>query len=367
MSFIAKVKEIINSAPKDSEAKFEMLRGKEIILYGAGYMGRTLQRSLQQRNLDITAFLDDSADITRLNSDTPLYSPATLKDANVVNENTCIIITFRILNKAKEQALHEKLAALGFKEILYYAPFCDGLYNPEIVEKSREKILEAAELFHDDESQAVFLGFLSCTMQQDFSAFPLPTPEEQYMPSLPFAKGLRNVIDCGAYTGDTALQYAHWSQGALEQIALFEPDISVYNRLCSTLHSGENSFRHYAFPCGLYDKNTSLYFNAVDGGGSSIGDTGETLVQCVRLDDALGGFAPTCIKMDIEGSEQPALHGARDMIHRHSPDLSICVYHKLEDIWEIPLLIKSINPAYTFYMRSHYMYGMESVVYAIAQ
>ena len=40
----------------------------------------------------------------------------------------------------------------------------------------------------------------------------------------------------------------------------------------------------------------------------------------------------------------------KDIIRNKAPELMISGYHKLSDFWEIPLLIKKINPAYKIYV-----------------
>ena len=73
----------------------------------------------------------------------------------------------------------------------------------------------------------------------------------------------------------------------------------------------------------------------------------------------------TFIKMDIEGSEYQAILGAEKMITSHKPKLAISVYHKPEDIWQLPLLIYRFNHEYKFYLR-HYSFGNnETVLYAL--
>jgi len=42
------------------------------------------------------------------------------------------------------------------------------------------------------------------------------------------------------------------------------------------------------------------------------------------------------IKMDIEGAEQRALDGARETIGRYTPRMAICVYHRPDDLQEVP-------------------------------
>jgi len=52
------------------------------------------------------------------------------------------------------------------------------------------------------------------------------------------------------------------------------------------------------------------------------------------------------IKMDIEGSEEKALLGAKETLKEFKPKLAITIYHNLNDFYKIPLLIKRLNPDY---------------------
>lgn len=69
--------------------------------------------------------------------------------------------------------------------------------------------------------------------------------------------------------------------------------------------------------------------------------------------------------MDIEGAELKALKGCREIIKNQQPDLAICVYHKVEDMHEIPRFINEMNPNYKFYLRHHSRGHGETVFYAI--
>ena len=59
------------------------------------------------------------------------------------------------------------------------------------------------------------------------------------------------------------------------------------------------------------------------------------------------------IKLDIEGSELEALHGAAKSITRWKPKMAICVYHKPEDLWTLATYIKSLRGDYEFQFRHH--------------
>lgn len=69
-------------------------------------------------------------------------------------------------------------------------------------------------------------------------------------------------------------------------------------------------------------------------------------VRAETIDAAAAEQSVEFIKMDVEGSELEALHGASETIQRDKPNLSICLYHSPEDFIEIPKLIKTLCPEY---------------------
>lgn len=69
--------------------------------------------------------------------------------------------------------------------------------------------------------------------------------------------------------------------------------------------------------------------------------------------------------MDIEGAELNALMGAESTIRTYKPILAICVYHKKEDLIDIPQFIMSIRADYKFYLRAYSRCTQELVLYAI--
>jgi hypothetical protein len=70
------------------------------------------------------------------------------------------------------------------------------------------------------------------------------------------------------------------------------------------------------------------------------------------------------IKMDIEGAELAALHGAEQTLKRFRPKLAITVYHQLADFWEIPQYIESLGLGYRFYLRHFTIHAEETVLFA---
>jgi hypothetical protein len=94
-------------------------------------------------------------------------------------------------------------------------------------------------------------------------------------------------------------------------------------------------------------------------------ELGSFHVESVPLDLLLADEQPTYIKMDIEGAEYRALLGCRQVIAKHLPILAICLYHRQEDLWSIPLLVRSISDQYSLFLRRYSDECWEQVCYAV--
>jgi len=95
---------------------------------------------------------------------------------------------------------------------------------------------------------------------------------------------------------------------------------------------------------------------------SKIDSNGEDVIKIDAIDNYK--IPASFIKMDIEGSEYEALIGAKDTISKYHPKLAISLYHKPEDLIQIPYYIKSLCPEYRFYLRLHSYYSEELILYA---
>lgn len=115
---------------------------------------------------------------------------------------------------------------------------------------------------------------------------------------------------------------------------------------------------------GLWDTKKKLYFKAISNGASKISEDGGMEISTIRMDDVIKEPV-TFIKMDIEGSEYRVLLGARKIIESYKPKLAISIYHKSEDICQLPQLILEMNPDYKLYLRHYSTAAAETVLYAI--
>lgn len=187
--------------------------------------------------------------------------------------------------------------------------------------------------------------------------------EKQYFPEDIIHLTDKEVfVDCGAYTGDTLESFLHKVQNFKRYYAL-EPDQRRFKELHSKLI---DNVIH--IPVGAWDRADNLNFSLEHECGEITDQEQGKLIHVDRIDNIFGCDEKiTYLKMDIEGAELSALHGAEETIKRDRPVLAICVYHRRDDLITIPQYIKKIVPEYKLYLRSHFPYASEVVLYAICE
>ena len=180
------------------------------------------------------------------------------------------------------------------------------------------------------------------------------------------------IIDGGACVGDTSLILANdvGESGRIfsfefvpHNIENFQKNIDMNPNLKNRVHITEKALSEYS--------NETLYFS--DGGSGTsvtdIYDVDSLKVKTITIDDFVKQNnikKIDMIKLDIEGSELSCLKGSLNTIKQFKPKLAICVYHKPEDIYDIPAYIKSIMPKYKIFLKQNCRHCLhETVLYAI--
>lgn len=160
-------------------------------------------------------------------------------------------------------------------------------------------------------------------------------------------------IDCGGYNGDTLREFRRISKDRFHKYYLFEPDSGLIEE---AKRSAEADDRFTFVNKGVWSEDTVLRFRAESSAGNG------TVVMENRSDNVVEvpvttidhvTDSGTFIKMDVEGSELEALHGAESLIKRCMPRMAICVYHKYEDYRELFDCIRGMGD-YHFHLRAQY-------------
>lgn len=171
-------------------------------------------------------------------------------------------------------------------------------------------------------------------------------------------------VDAGCYNMETSQELIKYCSH-LKKVYAFEPDENNYND-CIQRKAEFSDTEIELFPYGTWSDRRVLHFSATANGSSHICENGETSIQVMPIDEAVAGKEPvTFIKMDVEGAELESLKGAQNTILKDKPKLAVCIYHKPEDMVEVPLYIKELVPEYKLYIRHHSNGSNETVLYAV--
>lgn len=235
------------------------------------------------------------------------------------------------------------------------------------------QVKEAYTLLSDDFSRTVYRNVIrfQCLFCEDlFAAYDKNT----YFPAdLAQKIDYSRFVDAGAFTGDTLLEWAQYCRHAnMANDTLvywaFEPGSEQYAQLQQTVQGIQWPCKITTYPVALGNASRDLVL-AGKGAAATVAnddhqDKSTHIVKEERLDD-IEGVTPTFIKADVEGFELPLLEGALSVISRCKPALGISVYHRVDDIWKIPLWIKCHCPDYSLYLRHHSTAWGDTVLYAI--
>lgn len=176
------------------------------------------------------------------------------------------------------------------------------------------------------------------------------------------------VIDAGGCWGDTALYFASLGAKSVFVFEFIPSNIEIMNKNISMNPKLSNRIKLVSNAVWNQSDVTISYFDKgpasrVDRAGVFNSETKTLTIDQLVINENLQNV--DFIKMDIEGAEVQAIEGAANTIRKFKPKLAISVYHKPDDMIKIPLLLKSINPSYSFYLDYYTIVGDEIMLYAI--
>jgi FkbM family methyltransferase len=241
-----------------------------------------------------------------------------------------------------------------------------GIYTPEYVEENREKLDKVRNLLADEKSREVFEGWLEYRLGGNPAVLDLITTSREDMLSLLKLNDNEFFIDAGAFKGDTVDEFLSLVNKKFMKIIAIEPDVKNYTLLRR---------KYYAYPAGTFipvnaaawGTNEMVKFTVKSGRGGLVLDESEESekfaktgrnrhidINGVTIDSLCNldrGDKPTFIKIDVEGAEAQVLKGSKTVIAKSRPKMIVSLYHKCEDMFELPLLIHSFYSRYKFYLR----------------
>ncbi len=344
-----------------------------VVIFGAGQLGRFLLPAVQTAGLVSVAYCDNDSRRWGEIGGVPVMSPA---DALRLHGDQA----FFLLAIYNATPAYRQLRELGCRHIVRYPLFFwrysqfipdERLALPQRILEQAAEMRSAYGLLSDEESREEFCAQIRWRCLLDYDCLPHPhSPEEMYFPpDLVSLLPEETFVDCGAFNGDTIRAYLAKSALRFRHIYAFEPDTSNLHALGAYLASLEVSTtsRITVLPFAIGKRDETVQFNAQGSVGSKVvRSKGTAEIACRTLDSAIGAeVKPTLIKMDIEGAEVDAIPGAAKIISKCRPVIAACAYHYPEHLWILPKLLKAPNPSYRIYLRRYAEECWETVYYAI--
>lgn len=221
------------------------------------------------------------------------------------------------------------------------------LFDSAFFEAHRDELAATCELFADDRSRQTFCDVIlyRLTGKLAYLRRHEASPDE-VMREILGAERFVRTADLGAYNGDSIRELAVYAPH-LARVTAFEPDARTFRKL--TAFAETAPYKIDAYNCAAWNEDTELCFTAGGNRNSTLSSsdgikTGAKVktIVAARLDSFYRGGCDY-IKYDVEGAEYEALLGSCETIAREHPNLLVSMYHRNEDLYRLPALVRELG------------------------
>ena len=364
--------------------------GQPVLIYGAGPFACAVAGALQQVGVPVAGFVVATPAVATL-MDCPVWSWSSLDE--VANLQRLPLLCGIFNRNDPYQQLDAIARDHGFEAMLmpwdYYPALASTLgwrywlsAQPEImatVEQGPAELQQVHGLLHDAESKDLLRRILAFRAGADLAYSAVRSAEPQYFNDLTLPHGAQDreliYLDVGAYDGDTLWAIAE--RAALSRALLFEPCQDNLQSLADGVaaflaeHPGVEV---EIMPLALADR-TSFGVLCGQGEGATLTLVADgtpqqgPLVHAVRADDLYPALRVDVVKIDAEGSDLACIEGMAGILSRSRPVVAVAVYHRDQDLIEIPRALERIlgRQGYRYHLRQHQFNSFDCVLYAVPQ
>lgn len=234
-----------------------------------------------------------------------------------------------------------------------------GRADASYLEKHRAKLSEVFGRLEDDESRLTFASCIRARTACDAGYYRTALYREYFHPVAQPRRG-DTVVDVGAYTGASSIAFRR-AVGVSGRVVAMEPSPRNYRKLRLLRGLGVDPVC-----AGASDTRATSRMKEA-GGSSKLGSEGVE-VQLLPIDELVRNLRlrrVDVLKYDVEGHEMPALLGATETIRRFRPVVQLSIYHRANDLFELPLWAIQELDDYVFYVGHHNCYHTETDLYAV--
>ena len=346
---------------------------REVIIYGRAVTALHVYMEMKANGINVIGFVDSYA------KEGDTFAGLKVYTFDEIFEIHDIILYIAVQNEKYKRdilyMLEENLPkdnAVVMHGVVYGAWEYDTVYFENLISENNEKIDFIKSKLSDDMSLKSFSNLVSYRLTNDRKLLEeiYDTSHWQYFPIDGMLKPCPDevFVDAGGFDGLTTAQFAEWTAGNYKKSIIFEADETMYE-ICREMMRVKNIKNVSLVKKAVYSHDTMLCFdstNYASGSGNVVEEGGTSQVLATSIDNTLREMneKASFIKMDIEGAEMEALKGCEKTIEACHPKLAISIYHRDNDLWEIPYYLMKKYPFYKFYVRHYTPYTTETVLYA---
>ena len=352
-----------------------------VVLYGFGDVGRRLLSGLRKVGINPVCIIDNrlSVENTTING---LPCLGTEEGCRRFGDQAVFVVSlFNQSGPNTYAIIRANLERLGAKRVKYFMPvmwryasellpyYCFEL--PSKIMNHQSELIRVYSALADDESRACFAFHLYQLVCPDpvFTVEATLQAETYFPPGIVSLSRQEVFLDGGAFDGVTLSRFIERCGGECSAYIGIEPHPESFAKLKDCVESLRSRLANdfVIRSCALGGGRGSVTFGAV-GTISSAADAslvGGLEVEVLSLPDVVGDFKPSLIKLDIEGAELETLQGSVELLQRSRSSLAVCVYHRHDHLWSIPLFVLTNLPGFSIFLRRHREYLDDFVMYAI--
>ena len=346
----------------EKQSSWDRLKAEKrpIFIYGMGDGALKIMTVFREKNITVAGIFA-SDDFVRGHSFEG-YRVHKLSEVEEAVDDFVVVLAFA----AGYQEIVDKVNSIAENHTLYVpdVPVIGrGLFTYEYCMENADKIEQVYDSLADDYSRKVYANIINFKISGKIKYLAEVTSTKADIYKNIIKPNLNEVyVDLGAYNGDTIKEFLEFTHGKYVSIYALEPDKKNFKKLAKFV---DGMSHVYAYNSAAWCIDTELPFAAKAGRQSAINAAADSMVGALSVDSVLAKKPATIIKMDVEGFEREAIWGAARTIAHYSPKMLVSLYHRNEDIFELPLLIKKLNPSYKLYIRHQlYIPAWETNLYA---
>ena len=346
---------------------FEEHKAERYVLYGTGNLAEVVNKQFLNRGIQFElALVDDGYDVKENFMGIPVkkFNEFT---SQIENEKKYSLVIGHAAGYRKRDAL----ADTGFfKSVSYITrPFeHHKALGRKFVEEHEKEFELLYNQLEDERSREILCAFVNSRVTEDGRYVADISHEDidefyndVYRPILN-----ETLLDVGAYQGGSINRFLRVaSVDSVHKVIGLEPEEKNFKLLCQNLNYIEEEKKKKK-KIGCFDRKTKLGFNNKEDKCCRLDEESDTFIDVDTIDHiCVNEKYITTIYIGISAAVLQILKGAENTMVSRRPQMIINLGTMKEEVYAIPLYIKSVVPDYKLYFRLQSAMPSRMFLYAI--